>query len=66
LALFWGFEWVQFVNDIRPLTALKPEQANQHARFYPALGAALALVVFRDEPGEMGENARRKGLIRPV
>ena len=66
LALFWGLEWVQYANDGRPLAHLKPEQANQHARFYPAVGAAPALVVFRDEPGEMGENARRMGLIRPV
>jgi hypothetical protein len=64
LALFWGLEWVQYVNDGRPLAALKPEQATQHARFYPAFGAAPALVVFRDEPGEMGENARRMGLTR--
>jgi hypothetical protein len=66
LALFWGLECVQYVNDGRPLAALKPAQANQHARFYPAAGAATALVVFRDEPGEMGENARRMGLVRSV
>jgi hypothetical protein len=48
LALFWGMEWVQYVNDGRPVTALKPEQANQHARFYPAVGMAPALVVFEN------------------
>jgi hypothetical protein len=46
--------------------AAKPEEATQHARFYPAFGAAPALVVFRDEPGEMGESARRVGLTRSV
>ena len=66
LALFWGLEWVQYINDGRPLAALKPEQANQHARFYPAVGTAPALVVFRDQPGEWGQNARRMGLVRSV
>ena len=66
LALFWGLEWVQYINDGRPLDALTPEQANQHARFYPAVGTAPALVVFKDERGEMGENARRMGLSRSV
>jgi hypothetical protein len=66
LALFWGMEWVQYVNDGRPLTALKPEQANQHARFYPAAGSAPALVVFADERGEWGQIARRMGLVRSV
>ena len=66
LALFWGMEWVQDINDGRPLAALKPEQANQHARFYPAVGTAPALVVFSDESGEWGQNARRMGLVRSV
>jgi hypothetical protein len=66
LGLFWGMEWVQYVNDGRPLTALKPEHANQHARFYPAVGSARALVVFADERGEWGQVARRMGLVRSV
>jgi hypothetical protein len=66
LALFWGLEWVQYITDGRPLAALTPGQANQHARFYPAVGTAPALVVFRDEPGAMGGAARRMGLIRSV
>ncbi len=66
LALFWGLEWVQYINDGRPLAALKPELASQHARFYPAVGTTPALVVFRDEPGEWGQNARRMGLLRSV
>jgi len=66
LALFCGMKWVTYVDDGRPLTTLTADQANQHARFYPAVGAAPAVVVFQDEPGEFGETARRMGLIRAV
>jgi hypothetical protein len=65
-ALFWGAEWVQYVNEGRPVAALKPEQATQHARFYPAVGAAPALFVFKDEPGEMQRGTQIMGLVRSV
>jgi hypothetical protein len=41
LALFWGPEWNVYVNDGKPLDKLRPEDANQKGRFYPA---------FRDKP----------------
>jgi hypothetical protein len=65
-ALFWGMEWVKYISDGRPLFALKPEQATQHARFYPAVGAAPALFVYKDEPGEMQCTTQMMGLIRSV
>ncbi len=40
LALFWGSPWEQYVNQGKPLTALRPAQANQCARLYPAYGTA--------------------------
>jgi len=66
LALFCGLKWVHYMDDGRSLTTLTADEANQHARFYPAVGAAPAVVVFQDEPGEFGANARRMGLIRAV
>jgi hypothetical protein len=65
-ALFWGPEWVQYMKEGRPVAALKPEQATQHARFYPAMGAAPALFVFKDEPGEMQRGTKIMGLVRSV
>jgi hypothetical protein len=44
LALFWGPRWDTYVRDGGSLDALHPEQANEHARFYPAVGEAPALV----------------------
>jgi hypothetical protein len=66
LALFWGLDWVKYLESGRPLTSLKPEQANQHGRFYPAVGLAPALVVFDDERGEIPDSTRPLGLIRSV
>jgi hypothetical protein len=51
-ALFWRVEWVHYINEGRPVAALKSEQATQHARFYPAVGTAPALFVYKDEPGK--------------
>jgi hypothetical protein len=65
-ALFWGMEWVQYINEGRPVAALRPEQATQHARFYPAVGAAPALFVYKDEPGEMQRSTQIMGLVRSV
>jgi len=52
LALFWGPRWVEYVEDDRPLADLRPEHANQHGRFYPAVGSDAALIVL-----EHGRNA---------
>lgn len=66
LALFWGAEWVQYINEGRPVAPVKPEQGNQQARFYPVVGAAPALFVFEDMPGPLGNGARITGLVRSV
>ena len=65
-ALFWGSEWVQHMNEGRPVAGLKPEQANQRGRLYPAVGAAPALFMFADEPGPMQRGTRIMGLVRSV
>ncbi len=51
MALFWGSTWVQYVNQGKPLAALRPEQANQCTQFYPAYGTASPLMVFDSIPG---------------
>jgi hypothetical protein len=66
LALFWGPEWAQYIDDGGSVTAVRPEQANQHARFYPAAGAAPALFVFEDQPGAAGHGVRIVGLVRAI
>lgn len=51
LAFFWGAEWDQYVKEGKPLAALRPEQANQHGRFYPAFNHAASVVRFDSIPG---------------
>lgn len=38
MALFWGTPWVDYVDAGKSPGALRPEDANQHGRFYPAVG----------------------------
>ncbi len=49
LALFWGQSWVDDAG--KPRLGLRPEQANQQAWFYPAVGDAEAIVRFEYIPG---------------
>jgi hypothetical protein len=66
VALFWGPEWAEYITKGRSVKALRPEQGNQHARFYPAVGSSPPLFVFEDIPGPLGEGARKVGLVRSV
>lgn len=59
MALFWGPRWVEYVEEGRPLDALRPEQANQRARFYPATGDEPALI-------SLGSSRFGPGSIRRV
>ncbi len=45
LAMFWGPEWANYPRTEEALARLRPEQANQHGRFYPARGDSDALVL---------------------
>lgn len=51
LALFWGPAWMEYMNAGKPLNVLQPDQANQHAKFYPAVGTADPIFVFDSIPG---------------
>ena len=63
VAMFWGMEWVRYARHHRRLTGLRPGQASQFARFYPAYGSAPALFVFDGIPGPYTSLVRR---IRPA
>ncbi len=66
LALFWGPEWAQYVEEGKPIDKLRPEQANQQGRFYPAVGHASPVVTLDMPPGSVGPSWRqvREGGIR--
>jgi hypothetical protein len=52
LALFWQHQtWEQYVRASGSLAALRPEQAEQRGRFYPASGTTEPIVVLDAVPG---------------
>ena len=51
LALFGGPRWRDYVDAGKPLDALRPEDANQHGRFYPPFGGAAPLITLDSIPG---------------
>lgn len=58
VALFWGPEWSEFVESGKPLGELRPEQANQSGRFYPAVGDAGPVIMlgqFEDPQSSVGQ-----------
>ena len=58
MGLFWGSEWVQYVDEGKPLDALSIEQASQYGRFYPAVGDAPAAMVIESVPMGDGLSGR--------
>ena len=44
VALFWGPEWLEFLESGEFPNALNPDQANQHGKFYPATGSDEAVL----------------------
>lgn len=54
-----------YLDSGKPAGALRPEQAEQHAKFYPAVGTSRSLLVFANtDAGPQGNAARRIGLVR--
>lgn len=43
VAHFWGHDWARSVAERKPLDQLRPEQGNEHGRFYPAFGDSDAV-----------------------
>jgi hypothetical protein len=66
LALFWGPEWAEYVEEGKPIDKLRPEQGNQQGRFYPAVGHASPVVTLDMPAGSVGPSWRevRKEGIR--
>jgi len=48
MAYFWGPDWAHYVADGKSPEALRPEQGDQHGRFYPAYRDAEALVTLTE------------------
>jgi hypothetical protein len=45
LAMFWGPNWARYPRTPEALARLRPDQGNQHGRFYPAHGGLDPLVM---------------------
>lgn len=45
LALFWGSSWATYPRTPEALARLRPREANQHGRFYPAQNGSDPLLV---------------------
>ena len=51
LAMFWGPEWANHPRTPEALAGLRPEQANQHGRFYPGWADSDAVVLIGSTSG---------------
>ncbi len=51
LAFFWGLQWDEYVGSGKLLSELKPDQANQYGRYYPATSSSSAVLTFDSIPG---------------
>ncbi len=59
VAMFWGLHWMRYMRHHRPLRNVRPAEADQFARFYPAYGTRPALFVFDSIPGPYTSLIRR-------
>ena len=62
IAYFWGPDWVNYPRDEESLKKLEPQSGNQHGRFYPAYGAAEAIVTFEEASGPLQRKIHPAGL----
>lgn len=64
VAFFSGLEWVRYVDQGKPLDKLRPKQANQHGRFYPAINGAGPVVTFKSlpSPGPLTRRVKPEGI----
>jgi hypothetical protein len=59
VALFWGSEWNRYMQGGRDPGALRPEEANQFARYYPPTAINGAVLAFDAIPGPGAPPLRR-------
>ncbi|MCC7185182.1 MAG: hypothetical protein IT185_02990 [Acidobacteria bacterium] len=50
VSMFWGPQWKQFMDEGRAVTSLRPEQANEFGRLYPAVGDQPAVLILSGAP----------------
>ena len=50
VSMFWGPQWKQFMDDGRAVASLRPEQANEFGRLYPAVGNQPAMLILSGAP----------------
>jgi hypothetical protein len=62
MAYFWGPEWLSYPSDEASVKKLEPENGNQHGRFYPAYGAAEAVITFDKASGPLQRKITKDGL----
>jgi hypothetical protein len=62
VAYFWGPDWVNYPTDEASVKKLEPQSGNQHGRFYPAYGAAEAIVTFEEASGPLQRKITPAGL----
>ena len=62
VAYFWGPQWMSYPTDGTSLNKLEPQNGNQHGRFYPAYGAAEAVVTFDQASGPLKRKISQDGL----
>jgi len=50
VTMFWGPQWKAHMDEGKPVSALRPEQGNEHGRFYPATVTSAAVLVLTGAP----------------
>jgi hypothetical protein len=50
VSMFWGPQWLKFMDEGRPVTSLRHEQGNEFGRLYPAVGNQPAMLILSGAP----------------
>jgi hypothetical protein len=50
VTMFWGPQWKAYMDEGKSVSALRPEQGNEHGRFYPATANASAVLLLTGAP----------------
>jgi hypothetical protein len=50
VSMFWGPQWLKFMDDRRAVTSLRHEHGNEFGRLYPAVGNQPAVLILSGAP----------------
>jgi hypothetical protein len=50
VSMFWGPQWLKFMDEGRPVTSLRHEQANEFGRLCPSVGDRPAVLILSGAP----------------